>query len=151
MKNTIFSTLNKIVFFVGRTFLGSHHDYSMLKEEFPPEHPWFELICILADLGYQGIQKDYQGDDIHIPHKKPRKSKNNPAPQLLPEQKEENRALSQVRVLVEHSIGGMKRFQILVQAFRNRKDGFADVVVGLTAGLWNFLSPSPEAIECLRG
>lgn len=121
----------------------------MLKEEFSPEHPWFESICILVDLGFQGIQKDYQGDEINIPHKRPRKSKKNPAPQLLPEQKKENRALSQIRVLVEHAIGGMKRFQILVQAFRNRKDDFADDVVGLAAGLWNFLSPSPEARECL--
>jgi len=46
----------------------------MLKNEFGPEHPWFEGINVLVDLGYQGIQKDYAGERIEIPHKKPRKS-----------------------------------------------------------------------------
>ncbi|GBC59256.1 hypothetical protein DENIS_0192 [Desulfonema ishimotonii] len=47
----------------------------MLKKEFPPDLPWFEGINALLDLGYQGIQTDYAGDGIRIPHKKPRKSK----------------------------------------------------------------------------
>ena len=42
---------------------------------------------MLVDLGYQGILKDYNGDDIQIPFKKPRKSKNNPNPTLTVEEK----------------------------------------------------------------
>jgi len=38
-------------------------------------------------------------------------------------------------VLVD--FGGMKRFNILVQAFRNRKPNFIDDVIVLCAGLWN--------------
>ena len=34
-------------------------------------------------------------------------------------------------------IGGMKRFGILVQRFRNRKENFEDGSVGICAGLWN--------------
>ena len=111
----------------------------MLKAEFPPEHPWFANIATLLDLGYLGIQKDYEGTQIKIPHKKPRKSKKNPDPQLTPEQKAENQALSRVRILVENAIGGMKRYNILVHAFRNHKTGFDDDVIAITAGLWNFL------------
>jgi DDE superfamily endonuclease len=32
---------------------------------------------------------------------------------LTPEQKEENKGISQERTMVEHSIGGMKRYRIL--------------------------------------
>ncbi len=76
--------------------------------------------------------------EINIPHKKPRKSKANPNPTLTEEQKEENRAVSRVRVVVEHAIGGMKRFAILTQTFRNHKDNFVDTVAVIGAGLWNW-------------
>jgi len=48
-----------------------------------------------------------------------------------------NKALSHIRILVEHAIGGMKRCNILVQSFRNRKEHFEDDVMGVCAGLWN--------------
>jgi hypothetical protein len=129
--------LKKIVF-LGNTTAGRHHDYTLLKTAFPPEHPWFELITILVDLGFQGIKSDYVGDDIHIPHKKPRKSKNNPDPKLTDQQKAVNKALSQVRILVENAIAGLKRYNILNHPFRNRSAGFDDLVVSVCAGLWNF-------------
>ncbi len=71
IKNTVMSTLDKVILFVGKTFVGHTHDYTMLKEEFPPEKAWFEFVQVLVDLGYQGILTDYDGDDIQIPHKKP--------------------------------------------------------------------------------
>ena len=54
-------------------------------------------------------------------------------------QKAANTALSQVRIFVEHAIGGMKRYNILVHSFRNRKANFEDDVIGVCAGLWNFV------------
>jgi DDE superfamily endonuclease len=125
-----------VVVFVGRTFSGHHHDYRMLKQEFPPELDWFEDIHVRVDLGYQGIQSDYQGDQIEIPTKKPRKSQKNPTPQLSDEQKAANKALSQVRIFIEHAIGGMKRSNSLVYAFRNRKADFEDDAIGVCAGLF---------------
>ena len=56
-------------------------------------------------------------------------------PQLSDEQKAANTALSQVRIFIEHAIGGMKRYTILVQVFRNRKADFEDDAVGICAGL----------------
>lgn len=123
--------------FIGQTFSGHNHDYKILKEEFPTEEAWFEYLTVFVDLGYQGIIKDYEGNDIQIPFKKNRKSKNNPNPGLTLEQKEYNKELSKTRVLVENAIGGMKRFNILVQTFRNRKPDFIDDVIVLCAGLWN--------------
>ena len=128
---------DKFMVFLGRTFSGHNHAYSMLKQELPPDLDWFRDINVLVDLGYLGIQSDYRGDQIEVPHKKPRKSKKNPSPQLCEEQKASNKALSQVRIFVEHAIGGMKRYNILVHAFRNRIENFEDDVIGVCAGLWN--------------
>ena len=142
VKNTVISTVNKFILFVGLTFTGHTHDYAMLKEEFSPDKPWFEDLIILLDLGYQGIEKDYKGEEILIPHKKPRKSKANPAPTLTEEQKAENRALSGTRIFIENAIGGIKRYNILKHPFRNKKDGFVDNVIALCAGLWNMIIPA---------
>lgn len=125
--------------FVGITCDGKSHDYAMLKEQLPPHNRWFGSIGVVADLGYQGIQTDYDGENIEIPHKKPKKSKARPNPQLTDEQKAKNRRLSQVRILVENAICGLKRFNILNHPFRNRNSMFDDDVISLSAGLWNFL------------
>lgn len=138
----IFSTLDKHILFVGRTFTGRNHDYSMLKQEFPPDLPWFDDLQVLVDLGFLGMASDYQGDDIHLPFKKPRKSKKNPDPDLSEDQKAVNKALSQIRIFVENAIGGMKRYNILVHRFRNHKSDFEDDVIAICAGLWNFSQPA---------
>jgi len=127
-----------VILFLGQTFTGNTHDYTMLKEEFPPVEAWFELHTVLVDLGYQGILKDYVGEEIHLPHKKPRKSKKKPDTSLTDEQKAENRALSKIRIFVENAICGLKRYNILVHRFRNHKESFDDDVIGVAAGLWNF-------------
>jgi hypothetical protein len=75
---------------------------------------------------------------MDIPTKKPRQSKKNPTPPLHDVQKAANKALSQVRIFIEHAIGGMKRSNILVHVFRNRTADFEDDAVGICAGLWNF-------------
>jgi hypothetical protein len=132
------STPDKVIIFLGRTFTGHNHDYRMLKQELPPEFDWFTDIEVLVDLGYLGIQSDYQGERLALPHKKPRKSHKNPTPQLTAEQRAANTAVSQVRIFVEHAIGGLKRYNILVHRFRNHKTNFEDDVIGICAGLWNF-------------
>jgi hypothetical protein len=145
VKNTIISTACKLILFLGYTVAGRRHDYGQLKEEFPLDDQtqdglvrWFQMFKLWVDLGYVGIQKDYDAMEIKIPHKKPRKSNANPNPTLSVEQKEENCELSRVRVVVEHAIGGIKRFAVLTQRFRNRKDTFVDTVAVIGAGLWNW-------------
>ena len=138
------STFSNWILFLGYTVAGSIHDYTLFKQEFPvdgskeEEIQWFEEFAIWLDLGYQGVKNLYKADEINIPNKKPRKSINNPSPSLTQEQKDQNRIISQMRVVVEHAIGGFKRFNILVQRFRNHLDGFVDIAVLLAAGLWNW-------------
>jgi hypothetical protein len=130
---------NKLIVFLGRTLSGHNHDYPMLQQEFPPEVEWFADLHVRVDLGYLGIKSDYCGEQIDIPTKKPRKSQKNPTPQLSDEQRAINTALSRVRIFIEHAIGGMKRYNILVHTFRNRIKHFEDDVIGICAGLWNLV------------
>ena len=130
---------DKFIVFLGRTVSGHNHDDIMLKQELPPEVDWFVDIHVRVDLGYIGMQSDYHGDRIDIPTKKPRKSQKNPTPQLSDAQKVANKVLSQVRIFIEHAMGGMKRYNILVHTFRNRLENFEDDVIGVCAGLWNLV------------
>jgi len=91
VNNTVIVTMTKLILFIGQTFSGHNHDYKILKEEFPTDSAWFEYLTVLVDLGSQGIIKDYEGNDIQIPVKKPIKSKNNLNPSLTSEQKDYNK------------------------------------------------------------
>jgi hypothetical protein len=130
---------DKMIIFLGCTFSGHNHDYLMLKQELPPELDWFSDLYVRVDLGYLGIKSDYRDEHIDIPTRKPRKSQKNPNPQLSEEQKAANTALSRVRIFIEHAIGGMKRYNILVHTFRNRLKHFEADVISICAGLWNLV------------
>ena len=139
LQNTVRARPDKVIIFLGRTFSGHPHDYLMLKQELPPELDWFSDLYVRVDLGYLGMKSDYRGEHIDIPTRKPRKSQKNPNAQLSEEQKAANTALSRIRIFIEHAIGGMKRYNILVHTFRNRLEHFEDDVIGIWAGLWNLV------------
>lgn len=104
----------------------------MLKEEFDPnEGLWFDENECYVDLGFLGIQKDYT-QRVRIPHKKPKGGK------LDDKQKKQNRESSKERIVVEHVIGGMKRYFILQNQSRIRNVARYNQVTGICAGLWNF-------------
>lgn len=55
----------------------------------------------------------------------------------MPARKKHNRQVSRIRVKVENAIGGIKRYNILVQRFRNKSEMLRDKVFFFAAGLWN--------------
>jgi hypothetical protein len=113
---------------LGATQPGSKHDKACADEEgytFPPGGTLFQ------DTGFQGYAPE--GTSVQQPTKKPR------GKELNPEQKEENRKISSERVLIEHSIGGIKVFHIVSAIFRNIKEGFSDLVMETVCGLFNFI------------
>ncbi|NJL12635.1 MAG: transposase family protein [Microscillaceae bacterium] len=63
---------DKYIHFLSKPYVGSTHDYGILKAEFPPDKDWFKNHEIQMDLGYQGFAKDYLCKKAFIPHKKPR-------------------------------------------------------------------------------
>jgi hypothetical protein len=138
IKNLIVTNLRKRILYVSGLFYGSVHDYTILKTVFDKEKNWFEFCKVRIDLGFLGFGSDYLYGDLSIPHKKKRGKKGEPKPELSEEQKIYNKAESSVRVVVEHSIGGMKRFRFLGERIRLKSLVFIDKIIGVCAGLWNF-------------
>lgn len=99
-------------------------DARLLAERLPRDiHLW-------ADSGFQGLQKTR-----HNTHVVKRGSKRHP---LSNAEREENAFISSFRVVVEHAIGGMKRFHIMLYVLRNKIGRFDDRIAGVCAGLWNW-------------
>ena len=123
----------KRIRFLSEAYCGSVHDYAILKTEMPPDNRiWFDTHHLHVDLGFLGIVKDYPAAQISIPFKK---SKNNP---LTNCQKNANKQKSSIRVRIEHSIGGFKRYRFLSDRLRCRDIDLYNLVAGVCAGLWNF-------------
>jgi hypothetical protein len=85
---------------------------------------------LVQDTGFQGFS--LVGVTILQPKKKPK------GRELTVEEKESNRLISQLRVRMEHAIGGVKRSRIVKDEIRNWKAGFRDQVMETCCGLHNF-------------
>lgn len=108
---------------------GSTHDLSLLRQS--------KLLNTLAadeaammDKGYDGICNDYPELRIYQPYKARR------GHPLTEEQKAYNRFLSGYRIVVEHSIAQLNRFQVLSQVFRHGRESHSRIV-RVVAGLVN--------------
>ncbi len=107
---------------ISRCYPGKTHDFKIQKSEkpFPPG------VQILADSGYQGLQKIHK--NTTLPYKRRRKQP------LSPEQKAHNRALSSKRIVVENTFARMKKFKILSSVYRNFKKKLhlrANIIAGI--------------------
>ena len=127
-KNIIVGGLNDLrVKYLGKTVEGKKHDKKAADEDnikFP------DNINLYDDTAFIG----YEPYNVNIiqPKKKPKGGK------LTSEEKEENRLISSTRVIIEHIISGVKRLHIVKDIFRNRKEGFDDLVMEIACGLHNF-------------
>ncbi|UZR98460.1 transposase family protein [Chondrinema litorale] len=131
------STKEKKIKYLSYAYHGRSHDLSILRNEFDAERGlWFDEYEVHVDLGYLGLDKDYGFKKLSIPYKKKR---NTP---LTEQQQISNREKSQFRVTVENSIVGLKRYRFLSDRLRCRKISFYNKVIGLCAGLWNFVLTS---------
>jgi hypothetical protein len=89
-----------------------------------------EESSLCQDTGFQGFR--LSNVTIIQPKKKPR------GKELTPAEKESNRQISRLRIRVEHAIGGAKRYRIVKDQLRIRKDDFRDRVMETCCGLHNF-------------
>lgn len=92
---------------------GSTHDLVLLRQT--------DLLSSLQDSeaammdkGYDGIASDYPDKKLYLPFKARR---NHP---LTEEQKAYNRFLAKYRIVVEHTMAQLNKFQVLVQRFRHQ-------------------------------
>jgi len=87
-------------------------------------------VTVMADTAFVGEEKVHP--NMHMPKKKPR------GRELTPDEKETNKIISSYRVIIEHAIGGIKRYRCMSERLRNHKPFIDDTFLLLSAGLWNY-------------
>lgn len=108
------------------TVPGKNHDKKQADEAaiiYPPQ------ATLGKDTGFQG----YEPPNVLTwqPKKKPR------GHELSVADKQLNRMLSSARIVVEHTLAGVKRCHIVKDVFRNTKSGFTDLVMEIACALHN--------------
>lgn len=127
IKNIIIINASCKVIFLTLTCEGKKHDKKAADEA---DYHLPDGSALLQDTGFQGFV--LEGVRIIQPKKKPR------GQELTPEDKENNTAISKVRIRIEHAIGGVKRYRIVKDKIRNWKQDFRDKVMETCCGLHNF-------------
>jgi hypothetical protein len=128
-KSVVIVDKNRKVLILTKQKSGRRHDKRLADKE----HLFTSLpegIDLYVDTGFQGVTKFHHR--TYIP-KKRRKGK-----PLTVDDKEMNRLISSYRVVVEHAIGGIKRYRCVSEKLRNRKAWIDDTFMLLSAGLWNY-------------
>jgi hypothetical protein len=112
--------------FLSATYEGKAHD-KRIADEAQYELPDGSVLG--QDSGFQGFT--LPGVTILQPKKKP------PKGTLNDEEKAENCWISHIRVLVEHSIGGVKVYRIVHDIIRHWCPWIRDQVMSICCGLYN--------------
>ena len=128
-KSVIISDNKRRVLVVTKQKSGRRHDKRLADKESVFENiP--EEVTIMADTAFTGEKRVHK--NLLLPKKK---SKGKP---LTYDDKETNKIISSYRVIVEHAIGGIKRYRCMSERLRNRKPFIDDTFLLLTSGLWNY-------------
>jgi hypothetical protein len=128
-KSVVVSDKNRRILVVTKQKSGRRHDKRLADKD-----SVFEMIpkeiSVMADTGFIGAQKLHP--NMYMPKKR---SKGKP---LTADDKEMNKLISSYRVIVEHAIGGIKRYRCVSEKLRNRKPFIDDTFLLLSSGLWNY-------------
>jgi hypothetical protein len=128
-KSVVVTDAKRRILVVTKQKSGRRHDKRLADKD-----SVFEMIpneiSVMADTGFIGAQKLHP--NMYMPKKK---SKGKP---LTLDEKEMNKLISSYRVLVEHAIGGIKRYRCMSEKLRNHKPFIDNQFILLSAGLWNY-------------
>jgi hypothetical protein len=128
------------ILFLTRTYEGKKHDKKAADEA---GYGLPEGSALYQDTGFQAFA--IAGVTIFQPKKKPR------GKELTADEKEANRRISQIRIRIEHAIGGVKRYRIVKDKIRVWANNFRDMVMETCCGLHNFrLNFRPWHYETLK-
>jgi hypothetical protein len=117
---------SRAIIYLSKTVEGKKHDKKTADEE-AIKYP--KSIVLQQDTGFQGYAPE--GVIIKQPKKKPR------GKELTKEEKEENRKLSRVRVVIEHLISGAKRLRIVKEELRLKVENISDDAMETACGMHN--------------
>ena len=123
IKEQIVTTRKKIILHVADSSPGRIHDYKYFKTT--KVGNWLEKnpqIKAMADLGYQGANKDYPRADIVLPFKRNRWKK-----ELTRSEKIMNTKKAKARMPVENNLANLKKFKILSDKYRNLKKHYSAI------------------------
>ncbi|UZQ29314.1 MAG: transposase [Spiroplasma phoeniceum] len=105
--------------------LEKKHDYALFKES---KISILKNTKLIVDSGCQGIQKIH--NNVLIPTKK---TKKNPLNKV---QKQRNRIVSKMRIIIENIFAILKKFKIITEKYRNRRKRFS-LRFNLIASIYN--------------
>ena len=128
-KSVIISDNKRRVLVVTKQKSGRRHDKRLADKESVFENIPKE-VTIMADTAFTGETRVHK--NLLLPKKR---SKGKP---LTYDDKETNKIISSYRVIVEHAIGGIKRYRCMSEKLRNRKLFIDDKFLLLSSGLWNY-------------
>jgi len=115
------------IIYLSKTVEGKKHGKKIADEE-AIKYP--ANTVLQQDTGFQGYAPE--GVWIKQPKKKPR------GKELTKAEKEANRELSRVRVVIEHLISGAKRLRIVKEEMRLKVENVSDDVMEIACGTHNF-------------
>ena len=128
-KSVIISDRTRKVLVITKQKSGRRHDKRLADKALLFDHlP--EEIDVYADTAFTGEQRVHQR--TYLPRRKPR------GRNLTIDEKEMNTLISSLRVVVEHTIGGIKRYRCISEKLRNRTQAIDDTFLLLSSGLWNY-------------
>lgn len=131
-KNTVICDEKQFVHYVGPTWRGAVHDKAMVDmEELDLSAAEFNELWFSKDSGYQGYR--IPGQVHHIEPYKAFRGK-----PLTAIQKEMNKWISPIRVIVENAIGGIKRVRLGAEKLRHFIQDKADQIIDVATALHNF-------------
>lgn len=132
--NVITDANNRKIIYLSKTCEGKKHDKKICDEE---EYTFPKDSKLWKDTGFQGYEPE--NTSTFQPKKKPKGKELSCIDKLV------NRAISSIRVFVEHVIGGIKICRIVKDIYRNHKKNFEDLIMETACGLHNFRA------ECRAG
>ena len=124
------------IIFLSLTYEGKAHDKRIADEA---QYRLPQGSVLGQDSGFQGFS--LPGVFILQPKKKPKGGT------LTDEEKADNRWISHIRVLVEHSIGGVKVYRIVHDVIRHWCPYIRDQVMAICCGLYNLRLRQQMAAE----
>ena len=125
IKNLAITDHQGYIEFISESYMGSVHDKTIWDQiQFD-----FKDLNVLADLGFQGIEREHI--NAILPYKKPK------GKELTPLQKQINHAIGSARVKVEHAFSGVKRMKIIRNKIRLKTYQIRDQVFRIAVALHN--------------
>jgi len=96
-------------------------------------------VTSTVDKGFDGITTEYSNLKVIMPKKKPR------GKELTKEEKETNKNISKRRVINEHALAHIKKYNSVSHVYRNKGNDKADRFMLIACGLNNYHIDRKEA------